>query len=31
MSLTELNKEDEFQKEVMEHPGYAAVLMHMPT
>lgn len=31
MSLIELNKEDEFQKEVMEHPGYAAVLMHMTT
>ncbi len=31
MSVKELHTKDEFQKEVMEHTGHAAVLLHMPT
>ncbi len=31
MSLKELQTEDDFKKEVLEHKGHAAVLLHMPT
>ncbi len=31
MSVKELHTKDDFQKEVMENVGYAAVLLHMPT
>ncbi len=31
MSLKEMHTEQDFQTEVQEHQGYAAVLLHMPT